>query len=140
MKVTFHSFELYYYPKSLPICSTQFSLVMINIVCKDFRSSRYTSDNLVLMSHIRFWTNQIAQSFSSVFDFYWSGLLCDLLWADPDKDLKRWDENSAGISHGFGVDIVNEVSHWTIFCGSFIVFHYSFWISTIWNWSFDRIK
>ncbi|CAF4404078.1 unnamed protein product [Rotaria socialis] len=36
------------------------------------------------------------------------GLLCDLLWSDPDNDLKGWSENDAGISLRFGVDIVNE--------------------------------
>ncbi|CAF4176178.1 unnamed protein product [Rotaria magnacalcarata] len=37
-----------------------------------------------------------------------AGLLFDLLWSDPDNDLKRWSENDAGISFRFGVDIVNE--------------------------------
>eukprot|EP00210_Caulerpa_lentillifera_P002037 g1952.t1 len=35
-----------------------------------------------------------------------SGLLCDLLWADPDKDTKGWGENDRGVSHTFGPDSV----------------------------------
>ncbi|CAM8990495.1 hypothetical protein QQ045_008647 [Rhodiola kirilowii] len=36
------------------------------------------------------------------------GLLCDLLWADPDKDIKGWGENDRGVSHTFGPDKVVE--------------------------------
>jgi len=35
-----------------------------------------------------------------------TGLLCDLLWADPDKDLKGWKENDRGVSFCFGDNIV----------------------------------
>ncbi|KGN58677.1 serine/threonine-protein phosphatase PP1 [Cucumis sativus] len=34
------------------------------------------------------------------------GLLCDLLWADPDKDIKGWGENDRGVSFTFGADKV----------------------------------
>lgn len=37
-----------------------------------------------------------------------SGLLCDLLWADPDKDVKGWAMNDRGVSHTFGTDKVSE--------------------------------
>ncbi|KAI4315473.1 hypothetical protein L6164_028276 [Bauhinia variegata] len=36
------------------------------------------------------------------------GLLCDLLWADPDKDLDGWGENDRGVSYTFGADKVVE--------------------------------
>jgi diadenosine tetraphosphatase ApaH/serine/threonine PP2A family protein phosphatase len=36
------------------------------------------------------------------------GLLCDLLWADPDKNFKEWGKNERGISHTFGGKILNE--------------------------------
>jgi len=36
------------------------------------------------------------------------GLLCDLLWADPDKDTRGWAQNERGVSHVFGQDIVSE--------------------------------
>lgn len=36
------------------------------------------------------------------------GLLCDLLWSDPDKDVKGWGENERGVSFAFGPDIVEE--------------------------------
>jgi len=35
------------------------------------------------------------------------GLLCDLLWSDPDKDTKGWGENDRGVSFTFGADIVS---------------------------------
>jgi hypothetical protein len=37
-----------------------------------------------------------------------SGLLCDLLWADPDKDIQGWGENDRGVSYTFGPDCVSE--------------------------------
>ncbi|XP_058075229.1 serine/threonine-protein phosphatase PP1-like isoform X1 [Magnolia sinica] len=36
------------------------------------------------------------------------GLLCDLLWADPDRDIKGWGENDRGVSYTFGTDKVEE--------------------------------
>ncbi|XP_010272441.1 PREDICTED: serine/threonine-protein phosphatase PP1-like [Nelumbo nucifera] len=36
------------------------------------------------------------------------GLLCDLLWADPDRDIKGWGENDRGVSYTFGSDKVAE--------------------------------
>ncbi|KAJ2694361.1 type 1 serine/threonine-protein phosphatase catalytic subunit glc7, partial [Coemansia spiralis] len=35
-----------------------------------------------------------------------TGLLCDLLWSDPDKDIQGWSENDRGVSFTFGPDIV----------------------------------
>jgi len=35
------------------------------------------------------------------------GLLCDLLWSDPDKDIKGWAENERGVSYVFGQEIVD---------------------------------
>lgn len=35
-----------------------------------------------------------------------TGLLCDLLWADPDKLIVGWGENDRGVSFTFGEDIV----------------------------------
>ena len=47
----------------------------------------------------------------SVYWFYHAdipdtGLLCDLLWADPDKDIVGWGENDRGVSFTFGEDVV----------------------------------
>lgn len=36
------------------------------------------------------------------------GLLCDILWADPDKDIEGWGENDRGVSYTFGCDRVTE--------------------------------
>lgn len=35
-----------------------------------------------------------------------TGLLCDLLWSDPDKDIVGWGENDRGVSFTFGPDVV----------------------------------
>ena len=37
-----------------------------------------------------------------------TGLLCDLLWADPDKEVNGWGENDRGVSYTFGADSVSE--------------------------------
>lgn len=37
----------------------------------------------------------------------YAGLLCDLLWADPDKEVTGWSENDRGVSFTFGADVVN---------------------------------
>lgn len=34
------------------------------------------------------------------------GLLCDLLWSDPDKEVAGWGENDRGVSFTFGADVV----------------------------------
>ncbi|XP_064478754.1 uncharacterized protein LOC135392051 isoform X2 [Ornithodoros turicata] len=34
------------------------------------------------------------------------GLLCDLLWSDPDEDITGWGENDRGVSYTFGGDVV----------------------------------
>ena len=39
------------------------------------------------------------------------GLLCDLLWSDPDKDTTGWGENDRGVSFTFGVEIVAKFLH-----------------------------
>ncbi len=31
-----------------------------------------------------------------------TGLLCDLLWADPDSGVKMWGESERGVSYIFG--------------------------------------
>ncbi|XP_020553177.1 serine/threonine-protein phosphatase PP1 isoform X2 [Sesamum indicum] len=36
------------------------------------------------------------------------GLLCDLLWSDPSKDVQGWGMNDRGISYIFGADKVSE--------------------------------
>ncbi|KER28041.1 hypothetical protein T265_05025 [Opisthorchis viverrini] len=37
-----------------------------------------------------------------------TGLLCDLLWSDPDKDVTGWAENDRGVSFTFGPDVVSK--------------------------------
>ncbi|XP_075744675.1 serine/threonine-protein phosphatase PP1-gamma catalytic subunit B-like [Rhipicephalus microplus] len=40
-----------------------------------------------------------------------AGLLCDLLWSDPDKDIMGWGESDRGVSFTFGADIVGSFLH-----------------------------
>ena len=35
------------------------------------------------------------------------GLLCDLLWSDPDPDVHAWDNSPRGVSYIFGQEVVN---------------------------------
>ncbi|ETW58926.1 serine/threonine-protein phosphatase PP1-gamma catalytic subunit [Plasmodium falciparum CAMP/Malaysia] len=35
------------------------------------------------------------------------GLLCDLLWSDPEKEINGWGENDRGVSFTFGQDVVH---------------------------------
>ncbi|KAK7333010.1 hypothetical protein VNO80_29770 [Phaseolus coccineus] len=37
-----------------------------------------------------------------------SGLLCDLLWSDPDSSIEGWAESDRGVSCTFGPDVVAE--------------------------------
>lgn len=37
-----------------------------------------------------------------------SGLLCDLLWSDPEKITTGWGENDRGVSYTFGPDVVTK--------------------------------
>ncbi|VEL31554.1 unnamed protein product [Protopolystoma xenopodis] len=39
------------------------------------------------------------------------GLLCDLLWSDPDKDVTGWGENDRGVSYTFGPEVVAKFLH-----------------------------
>ncbi|KAJ0397441.1 hypothetical protein P43SY_009296 [Pythium insidiosum] len=36
------------------------------------------------------------------------GLLCDLLWSDPDPDSQGWTESDRGVSYIFGADVVEQ--------------------------------
>ncbi|XP_075477812.1 serine/threonine-protein phosphatase PP1 isozyme 3-like isoform X1 [Primulina tabacum] len=40
-----------------------------------------------------------------------TGLLCDLLWSDPSKEVRGWGMNDRGVSYTFGVDKVTEFLH-----------------------------
>lgn len=35
-----------------------------------------------------------------------AGLLCDLLWSDPNPDVPGWGANERGVSFTFGEDVV----------------------------------
>ncbi|PNY08417.1 serine/threonine protein phosphatase PP1-like protein [Trifolium pratense] len=37
-----------------------------------------------------------------------TGLLCDLLWSDPSKDVQGWGMNDRGVSYTFGADTISE--------------------------------
>ena len=39
------------------------------------------------------------------------GLLCDLLWSDPDKEVTGWGENDRGVSFTFGSEVVAKFLH-----------------------------
>lgn len=37
-----------------------------------------------------------------------SGLLCDLLWSDPELDIQGWADNDRGVSFVFGQDVIRK--------------------------------
>ena len=37
-----------------------------------------------------------------------AGLLCDLLWSDPETDIRGWGESDRGVSFTFGEDVVTK--------------------------------
>ena len=37
-----------------------------------------------------------------------TGIMCDILWSDPDDDVEGWDENERGVSYVFGPKIVTK--------------------------------
>ena len=51
---------------------------------------------------------QSVQEISRPTDIPDTGLLCDLLWSDPDKDVLEYDENDRGVSVIFGEKIVQD--------------------------------
>ncbi|VDN51521.1 unnamed protein product [Dracunculus medinensis] len=70
-----------------------FEQVIIVIVILNFRSVKELSLELDGFSHL----DGCARK---------DGLLCDLLWSDPDKDVQGWGENDRGVSFTFGPDVV----------------------------------
>ncbi|EKX49362.1 hypothetical protein GUITHDRAFT_67966 [Guillardia theta CCMP2712] len=40
-----------------------------------------------------------------------TGLLCDLLWSDPDEKITGWGDNERGVSFTFGADVVQKFLH-----------------------------
>ena len=45
------------------------------------------------------------------------GLLCDLMWSDPDPDARGWEDNDRGVSFVFGADIVHSFcKHFDLDC------------------------
>jgi serine/threonine-protein phosphatase PP1 catalytic subunit len=36
------------------------------------------------------------------------GIVCDLLWSDPEPDITGWAENDRGVSYVFGPDVVTD--------------------------------
>ena len=37
-----------------------------------------------------------------------TGLLCDLLWSDPEQEISGWGDNDRGFSYIFGPDIIKK--------------------------------
>jgi len=37
-----------------------------------------------------------------------NGLMCDLLWSDPDESVEGWGDNDRGVSYVFGADTVSK--------------------------------
>jgi diadenosine tetraphosphatase ApaH/serine/threonine PP2A family protein phosphatase len=67
----------------------------------------FSSLSILLFSHpILYASSFILYCLFFISDIPDTGLLCDLLWADPDKDIVGWGENDRGVSFTFGEDVV----------------------------------
>lgn len=58
-----------------------------------------------------------------------SGMLCDLLWADPAEGCDGWRENDRGVSFTFGADVVTaflEKNDFDLFCRAHQVVEHGF--------------
>jgi serine/threonine-protein phosphatase PP1 catalytic subunit len=53
------------------------------------------------------WVSPTHETCADTFQIPDCGLLCDLLWSDPDKDITGWSENDRGVSFTFGPDVVS---------------------------------
>ena len=78
--------------------SAQKSLLLLQVMCWKCLSVWLLAIKTVLVS----------QCYMKVSFLPFLGLLCDLLWSDPDKDSKGWGENDRGVSFTFGADIVSK--------------------------------
>ena len=45
------------------------------------------------------------------------GLLCDLLWSDPDPEIVGWGASMRGVSYTFGHDVIAEVCSCVLVAG-----------------------
>ena len=53
--------------------------------------------------------------------WWYSGVLHDLLWSDPDETIERWDENDVSTSRRFGAEIVYEVNNRIYIAGLLLI-------------------
>ena len=59
--------------------------------------------------NVRLWRNFTSiNDISRPTDIPDTGLLCDLLWSDPDKEVLEYDENDRGVSVIFGEKVVTD--------------------------------
>jgi len=66
-----------------------------------------------------------------------TGLLCDLLWADPEKEIQGWGENDRGVSYTFGADSVTEFLQkhdLDLICRAHQVWHYLSSVTALSRW------
>lgn len=76
------------------------------------------------------------------------GLLCDLLWSDPDKDTMGWGENDRGVSFTFGAEVVAKFLHkhdFDLICRAhqvkrFLIYIYVYWSRTLFTRCFLNEK
>ena len=85
-----------------------FVLLLSSLICYEFLKYCYrTHDSrisFIRRTVMKYWH----QWCSIVLLLFASGLLCDLLWSDPDKDVQGWGENDRGVSFTFGADVVSK--------------------------------
>jgi len=56
---------------------------------------------------VRYDNSEISHGGTYTYFLLHKGILCDLLWSDPDESVNGWLANDRGVSFAFGPDIVS---------------------------------
>ena len=85
------------------------SIILINIF--NFQASKLTFINSFLGLSPDLQSMEQIRRIMRPTDVPDQGLLCDLLWSDPDKETMGWGENDRGVSFTFGAEVVAKFLH-----------------------------
>merc|ERR1712083_58565 len=84
-------------------CGNSSAMFSTVFQCAGSLTRRYCACTAVYLQKSRIWTKF---DDSCVPQMCLTRAICDLLWADPDKDIAGWAETDRGVSFIFGPDVV----------------------------------
>lgn len=107
----------YYHIKLSVLCRYIRQTILIRVIYRKDKLKTRFLNNFVIIKTKKLPVNDVEclnLNKLNNFFFLWNlfylslvlGLLCDLLWSDPDKDVTGWGENDRGVSFTFGTDVV----------------------------------